>query len=580
MARKYFLLAVAAAALACAQGNQTQALRKLFADAYRELLREHPESATQLGIPGYNDRWTDRSAAGIERRKSFYHRELSALAAIPRDGLNQSDQLHYDVFQRFIQSRLDQEDFQSLYMTTNQMQGVHLAIANVFDRAPARTVKDYEDRIARMRAVPKLLEQSTEALEGARRKGISPPKIVLRYLPAQLESQTPADPTKSPLLEAFTKMPADIPAAARDRLKTEAAKAYTESMAPALRKYRQYLTDVFIPAARQSTALSDVPGGKQWYAMQVRLMTTTPMTPQQIHDTGLSEVKRIKAEMEKVKDAANFKGSLADFQAFLTKDPQFFYQTPAELLTGYREIAKRADPEMPKLFGKLPRMPYGVVAIPDYQAPASAAHYSAPSLDGTRAGYFWAKTYKPEKIPKWTMESLVMHESVPGHHMQIALSLEIQDMPDFRKLAGLSAYSEGWGLYAESLGEEIGFYADPYSKYGKLNSELFRACRLVVDTGLHAFGWSRQQALDYFQQNIAQDETSEVDRYIAWPGQAVSYKIGELKIKELRTKAEKSLGAQFQLREFHDVVLGNGALPLDLLEQQVDRWIAAKTGHS
>jgi uncharacterized protein (DUF885 family) len=260
----------------------------------------------------------------------------------------------------------------------------------------------------------------------------------------------------------------------------------------------------------------------------------------------------------------------------LWSDPKFFYETKEQLLEGYRAIGKRVDPEIPKLFGKFPRMPYGIVAIPDYQAPASAAHYIAPTRDGTRAGYFYAKTYRPEKIPKWTMESLVLHETVPGHHLQVALAVELPEVKDFRKVWTLSAYSEGWGLYAESLGPELGMYQDPYSYYGRLSSEMFRACRLVIDTGLHALKWPREKALAYFKENTGDEYVSEVDRYIAWPGQALAYKIGELKIREIRAAAEKELGSKFNLREFHDVVIGNGALPLDLLEQQVRAWVEHK----
>ena len=316
-----------------------------------------------------------------------------------------------------------------------------------------------------------------------------------------------------------------------------------------------------------------MPNGKEWYAMQVRLMTTTTKTPQEIHNLGLSEVKRIRAELEKIQKEVNFTGTFTEFQKYLTTDPKFLYNTKEELLEGYRAVAKRADPEMVKLFHALPRMPYGVLPIPDYEAPASAAHYAPPAKDGSRPGFFYAKTYRPADIPKWTMDSLVFHEAVPGHHMQLALAQENPNIPDFRSLWILSAYSEGWGLYAESLGDEIGFYQTPYTRFGKFNSEMFRACRLVIDTGLHALGWSRQQALDYFLENTGDERTSEVDRYIAWPGQALSYKMGELKIRELRAKAEKQLGPKFNLRDFHDVILGNGALPFDLLEQQVDAYL-------
>jgi uncharacterized protein (DUF885 family) len=570
------LLLVLSASLLFGQ-DDARNLHRLFDDAYQSIIRDSPETATTFGIPGSNDRWSDWSSEGLANERKMFEGFRTSLAAIHRDRLNPTDQLNYDVFGRFVGVHLEQREFQTYFMRTNQMQGVHLLISNTFERAPKATVKDYEDLIARMKAVPRLLDETKAILTQALAKGITAPKIVLRYLPAQIEGQTPEDAAKSPLLAGFEKMPATIPASARDRLKTEAFRVYRDTLAPALRSYRSYLVSSFIPKARETTAFADMPNGKEWYAMQVRLMTTTRMTPQQIHDIGLSEVKRIRAEMEKIQQEVNFTGSFADFQKYLTNDPKFLYKTPEELLAGYRAIAKRADPEMVKLFGKLPRMPYGVVAIPDYEAPAAAAHYVPPAKDGTRAGYFYANTYKPATIPTWSMDSLVMHEAVPGHHLQLALAQEQPGIPAFRTLWILSAYSEGWGLYAESLGEEIGFYQTPYARFGKLNSEMFRACRLVIDTGLHALGWSRQQAIDYFLANTGSERVSEVDRYIAWPGQALSYKIGELKIKELRAKAEQQLGPRFNLREFHDVILGNGALPLDLLEQQVDAYLKKAT---
>ena len=570
MSKAFLVVLLSSCALA---QEDARKLHQLFDDAYKAVLRENPETATLFGIPGSNDRWSDLSPEGLERERKMLEGFKTSLAAIHRDRLNATDQLNYDILGRYASAHLEQRDFQMYFMLTNQMAGIHLMVSSAFERAPKASVKDYEDLIARMKAVPRLLDQSKAILNQAIAKGITTPKIVLRYLPAQITAQVPEDPGKSPLMEGFAKMPASISASDRDRLKTEAARVYRDTLAPALRSYRGYLETTYIPKGRDTTALTDMPNGKEWYAMQVRLMTTTTKTPQEIHNLGLSEVKRIRAELEKIQKEVNFTGSFADFQKHLTTDPQFFYKTPEELLAGYRAVAKRADPEMVKLFNALPRMPYGVISIPDYEAPAAAAHYAPPAKDGSRPGYFYANTYLPSAVPKWTMDSLVFHEAVPGHHMQLALAQENPNIPEFRTLWILSAYSEGWGLYAESLGDEIGFYQTPYTRFGKFNSEMFRACRLVIDTGLHALGWSRQQALDYFRENSGSERMSEVDRYIAWPGQALSYKMGELKIKELRAKSEKQLGPKFNLREFHDVILGNGALPFDLLEQQVDTYL-------
>jgi len=319
--------------------------------------------------------------------------------------------------------------------------------------------------------------------------------------------------------------------------------------------------------------MSDLPDGKAWYAFNVRTVTTTTLAPDQIHELGLSEVKRIRKEMDKVITQTGFKGSFAEFSKFLRADPKFYYTDADSLLQGYRDIAKRADPELARLFGKLPRLPYGVKAVPAYaEKSQTTAYYQPGSPKAGRPGWFYANTYALNTRPKWEMEALTMHEAVPGHHLQISLAQEMEDAPDFRKHGGYTAFVEGWGLYSESLGTEMGFYKDPYMKFGQLTYEIWRAIRLVVDTGMHSRGWSRQKAIDYFMENV----TVEVDRYIVWPGQALAYKIGELKYKELRAYASKELGDKFDVRQFHDQVLGNGALPMDVLELRLKEWVSNK----
>ncbi|MGH9362417.1 MAG: DUF885 domain-containing protein, partial [Thermoanaerobaculia bacterium] len=382
-----------------------------------------------------------------------------------------------------------------------------------------------------------------------------------------------------PLLEAFKELPESIPAAEQERLRREAAEAYRTRVRPAYEKLHDYLVKTYIPGCREAIGMNALPDGQAWYAFNAKQSTTTDLTPQQIHELGLSEVERIRAEMDKVIAASGFKGSFQEFLAFLRTDPQFFFQKPEDLIAAYRDVAKRADPELIKLFGKLPRLPYGVVPVPAYaEKSQTTAYYNAGSLDAGRPGYFYANTYDLKSRPKWEMEALTLHEAVPGHHLQIAIAQELEDVPEWRRYQGYTAFVEGWGLYAESLGEEMGFYKDPYSKFGQLTYEIWRAIRLVVDTGMHSLGWSRQQAIDYFKQNAGKAEhdiTVEVDRYIVWPGQALAYKIGELKIKELRAQAEKALGPKFDRRAFHDQVLGNGAVPLAVLEANIDEWIAA-----
>jgi uncharacterized protein (DUF885 family) len=372
-----------------------------------------------------------------------------------------------------------------------------------------------------------------------------------------------------------------MPEPVRADLRNKAEKILKQNVLPALGKLHDFISAKYIPGARESIAATAMPNGKAWYAYNVRTLTTTSLTPQEIHELGLREVKRIRAEMDKVIIESGFKGTFDEFLVFLRKDSQFYYKTADELLRAYRDIAKRADPELIKLFGKLPRLPYGVKAIPSFSEKSqTTAYYEPGSLPAGRPGFFCANTYALDTRPKWEMEALTLHEAVPGHHLQISLSQEMEEAPEFRKYGSYTAFVEGWGLYAESLGPELGFYKDPYMKFGQLTYEMWRAIRLVVDTGMHSMGWTRQQAIDYFLENAGKNEhdiTVEVDRYIVWPGQALAYKIGQLKILELRKTAQRKLGDRFDIRKFHDVVLGSGSLPLDILEAQVNEWIAAQS---
>jgi uncharacterized protein (DUF885 family) len=374
-------------------------------------------------------------------------------------------------------------------------------------------------------------------------------------------------------------MPASIDALQAERLRTRAQAAYSEQVAPAYEKLLAFLEDEYLPASRDSIALGDLPNGEAWYAHNVSNYTTTDLTPEEIHQIGLREVARIRAEMERIREQTGFDGDLPEFFEFLRTDPRFYHTTAEDLLREYRDIAKRADPELMKVFGHLPRTPYGVVAVPSYaEKSQTTAYYQRGSVMAGRPGYFYANTYALDTRPRWEMEALTLHEAVPGHHLQIAIMDELEDVPWYRRVGGYTAFIEGWGLYSESLGEEMGFYQDPYSKFGQLTYEMWRAIRLVVDTGMHHLGWSRQQAIDYFKENASKQEhdiTVEIDRYIVWPGQALAYKIGELKIKELRAWATAELGGRFDVRAFHDTVLGSGAVPLDMLEANVKAWVAS-----
>jgi uncharacterized protein (DUF885 family) len=408
--------------------------------------------------------------------------------------------------------------------------------------------------------------------------GITEPRITLRDVPQQVKDQTEKDPAKNPLLKPFQEFPPEIPEAERARLRQEATTALHEKVIPAFDRLYKFLVEKYLPGARQSIALSDLPDGKAWYAFNVRIQTTTSMTPGQIHELGLAEVDRIRGEMDKVMAQTGFKGNFKKFSSFLRKDPRFFYKNKDDLLSGYRDIAKRIDPELIRFFGKLPRLPYGVLPVPAYSEKSqTTAYYQSGSLKAGRPGYFYANTYALNTRPKWEMEALTSHEAVPGHHLQISLAQEMENEPEFRKHGGYTAFVEGWGLYAEGLSEEMGLYKDPYSKYGQLTYEMWRAIRLVVDTGMHSLGWTRKQSIDYFLANTSKTEhdvTVEIDRYIVMPGQALAYKLGQLKFRELRAYATAELGDKFDVRAFHDQVLANGALPLDVLDTRFKDWVA------
>jgi uncharacterized protein (DUF885 family) len=569
-------------ALRASQGKEPEAkrLEALLALTWEYTMTEYPEWATDVGYAGQDARWTDNSLEAIARRAAEVELSDRVLRSIDRGALPPADQLNYDLFRRGVDETLEGRRFKSEYVPINQMGGIQQSVANLLGRTSARTVKRAEDMVARLEAVPALVDQTIVLLKKGMEAGITPPRITLRDVPPQIQSQIVDDPMKSPMLKAIAEMPDTVPAADRERLQKRAAAAYTNGIAPAFRKLHQFFVSEYLPKTRETIALRDVPDGEAWYAFLARSYTTTTLSPREIHELGQSEVKRIRAEMEKTIKDSGFKGSFEEFTTFLRTDPRFYFDKGEDLLIAYRDICKRADPQLARLFGRLPQIPYGVEAVPAYaEKSQTTAYYQDGSLTAGRPGMYFANTYNLKARPKWEMEALSLHEAVPGHHLQIGIAQELPNVPEFRRYAGYTAYVEGWGLYAESLGAEMGFYKDPYSRFGQLSYEMWRAVRLVVDTGMHSFGWTRQQAIDFFKANSSKPEHDivvEVDRYIVWPGQALGYKIGELKIKELRAFAARELGEEFDIRAFHDEVLGAGALPLDVLEARIKGWVAAK----
>jgi len=567
----------ACAALASAPTGDAERLHQLLKLDWEHSMIENPEFATEVGYPGQNDRWSDRSLETLARQKRELQAPLNVIRSINRGPLTTADQLSYDLFRKNKEQAVAGTRFPAEDLQITQLNGVQQDVANLLAIAPHTTVKDYENLIARLNGVPALIEQTIVLLKQGVKAGVTPPRITLRDVPDQVKNQMETDPRKNSLLENFGQFPGDIPATQQARLRREAETALQAKVIPAIGRLHDFLEQEYLPGARTSIAMSDLPDGPAWYEYSARVSTTTQLTPHAIHELGLSEVKRIRGEMNQVMAAAGFQGSFGEFLTFLRTDPRFAYTNADELLRGYRDICKRADPELARLFGKLPRLTYGVLPIPDYAAKSqTTAYYQPGSPPAGRPGYFYANTYAVETRFKWEMEPLTLHESVPGHHLQIALAQELEAVPEFRKHGSYTAFVEGWGLYAESLGPEMGFYKDPYAKFGQLVYEMWRAIRLVLDTGLHAKGWTRTQSIDYFLANSsknAHDITVEVDRYIVWPGQALAYKMGELKIKELRAYAVKELGDRFDIRQFHDEILGHAAVPLDILEAQIKEWV-------
>lgn len=579
--------------------DEPQGVRRFRAyleEDWKRWMTEYPEMATGVGFPGQNRRWSDDSPPGIAARKQHLQESLATLKSFSRDTLPTEDHFNYDLYfellstaEEGLQYGDDPLPFRNvvpanLWMPLTQMGGVQQGAAETISSMPHRTVADYEDILARLEVLPANVAQQQGLLADGLRRGYTPPKLMLRDVPKQISDLIPADPLASALLQPLTDFPAAISEFDRTRLASRAKALYTSALAPAFQRLHDYIANTYIPACRDSIAAAALPNGAASYAFHVRWQTTTNLTPQQIHEIGLSEVKRIRAEMDKVIASTHFQGSFHEFTEFLRNDPRFYYTNAEDLVNAYRVIDKRIDPELAREFGKLPRLTFGVIPIPDFKAPSqTTAYYQPGAPDVGRPGYFFVNTYKLNSRPKWEMEALSLHESVPGHHLQLSLAQELAGQPEFRKHVGYSAFVEGWALYSESLGEELGLYKDPYSKFGQLSYEMWRAVRLVVDTGMHSQGWTREQALQFFKDHTGktdQDITVEVDRYIVWPGQALAYKLGQLKIRQLRTAAESQLGNKFDVRWFHDALLESGAVPLSILEQHLQQWIAGTSSQT
>ena len=478
-----------------------------------------------------------------------------------------------------LQNQVDEYTYGDRYMPLTAESGFHSDLAFMVSGTEFKTLQDFQDYLAKLKTIPRYMQQQTEWMKQGLATGMTQPKAVLQGFEQSIISYVVQDPTQSVFYQPFLNQPSFIDDAQWLALSAQARQLVANSVNPAYQAFYQFMLDDYLPGARDTIAASALPNGAAYYQNRLQHYTTLTLTPEQVHQTGLEEVKRIRAQMQQVIDQLGFDGSFADFIQFLRTDPQFYAKTPDELLRYAAFLAKQADAQLPKLFNLLPRTPYGVVPVPAEIAPKyTTGRYSGSSRDD-QAGFYWVNTYALDRRPLYEMEALTLHEAVPGHHLQVALASEQTTLPDYRRSFYTSAFGEGWGLYAEYLGLEMGFYQDPYSNFGRLTYEMWRAARLVVDTGMHSMGWSRQQAIDFLAANTAlsmHNVTTEIDRYISWPAQALSYKLGEITIKRLRTEAEQALAERFDVREFHTVVLGNGSVPLAVLEQQVARYITDK----
>jgi uncharacterized protein (DUF885 family) len=561
-----------------ASNNETERFQKFLDDEWKYSMHEYPEWATSVGFQGENDRWTDITLPALSRRDAHTQEALKRLLEIDRERLDQKERLNYDLYLRDLKLNIEGQRFMERYLVINQMGGIQKSIADTLGEAPSSMAKDYEDRLARLKKVPKQIDNTITLLKEGLKAGVTYPKITLRDVPDQIKTMTAI--SNNPIMKAFESLPASIPNEKQKAIQDEAHKTLVNAVIPAFEKLHAFFSDTYLTGARDTIGWGSLPNGREWYAYLAKSNTTTEMTPEEIHNLGLSEVKRVRAQIEKLMEEIGFKGDYQEFLKFMMTDPQFLFKSKEELVVACRDIAKQADYGLPKLFSKLPRLPYGVLPVPAYlEKSQPAAYFHTGNMKNGVAGTFYVNTYDLPSRPRWGLIPLVLHEAAPGHHLQLALASEQEGLPNFRRYGGYTVYTEGWALYAESLGYDMELYNDKYSRFGQLNFAIWRAIRLVVDTGIHYYGWSREQAIDYFIKNMAMsghDIDVEVDRYIVMPAQALTYKIGEIRISEFKKYSHEQLKEQFDIRDFHDFILEQVALPMDVLEGLLKEWVIQK----
>jgi len=572
-----FAFALALVACTAPPPQPNNSLYTLIDEEWNFRIKESPLFATYNDDTTQNDKLDSFTPEDIARREKFYTTLLGNLDQLDRKSLSRNDVVNYDLFRFYAQEELDYYTYKAYRIPILADDGFHISFAQMPSSLPFFTEKDYRNYIKRLEAYPDYVDQHIHWMKVGLKDGFTMPKVVLDGYEVTINSHIVTDPEQSVFFKPFKNIPATFPESIKASLIAAGKAAILKSIVPGYRTFLDFMTKEYIPGCRETIGTSALPDGEKYYQNRIHYYTTTNMTAEEVHALGLREVERIKSEMLDVLKQVNFKGDLAAFIKFLRTDPRFYPKTADELLKDASFIAKKMDGKLPSLFGKLPRQPYNVEPVPAHLAPKyTAGRYSGAPITSAESGHYWVNTYNLPSRTLYTLEALTLHEAVPGHHLQGALTQELQDLPKFRQQMYINTFGEGWGLYSEWLGIEAGFYQDPYSNFGRLTYEMWRACRLVVDTGIHVKGWTRQQVIDYLAANTAlslHECTTETDRYISWPGQALAYKVGELKIKELRKKAEQALGEKFDVRAFHDTVLSQGTVTLPILEDMIDAFI-------
>lgn len=572
----FFIIFIAKPAIAEA-GTEKQKLHQIFDDEWDARLQRNPLLATRMGLTETNHLLMDVSESAYLQWQDKTQRFLKRLNEIDKSELSRDDLVNYEIFKAQLERRISEIQFKSYQIPFLSDSGFHSEMMRLHIQVPLKTLKDYQNYLQRLSAIPAFFEQNKANMLAGLSRGYSMPRIVMQGFSDVIKKAYVDGWQQNALWKPLENMPEAISSEQQAKLRTEAKKIVKQQVIPAFKDLYQFFEETYIPKTKKSLAAYDFPEGKSYYSAQIRHYTTLDLSPEEIHEIGLSEVARIRAEMETIIEKLEYKGNFQSFLKFLRESPQFYAKSAEDLVKEASYIAKKMDGQLPRFFTRLPRQPYTVEAVPEAIAPKyTTGRYVSAPLDSERPGTYWVNTYALNKRPLYALEALTLHEAVPGHHLQNALNQELSELPNFRRYSYISAFGEGWGLYSEKLGLEAGFYQDPYSNFGRLTYEMWRAARLVIDTGIHAKGWSREQAIKLLKENSAlstHNIITEVDRYISWPGQALSYKLGEIKIIQLREKAEKTLGDKFDIRLFHDEILKNGSVPLSVLEQQIELYI-------